>query len=101
MTITGIVKEINAKHVTILYCHDQDCETCGGSGGCNHGFKRKDTTLKARNANDLPLEVGDSVELFLSSRKAIGAGFLVFILPLPEYMKGFFNRRIGTVRTVV
>ncbi len=92
MTITATIKEINAKHITVAYCQDEQCASCGGGGGgCSHGFKQKDTTLKARNVRNLPLQVGDTVELFLSSRKAIGAGFLMFIVPLLLFILFYYT----------
>ena len=89
MNMTATIKDIDEnKNITVLYCQDEECSTCGG--GCSTGFRKKETTLTASNVRGLPLKEGDAVELFISPWKAIKAGFLIFILPLLFFFAFYF-----------
>ena len=87
--MTATIKGIDEnRHVTVKYCEDEECAKC--EGGCSTGFKQKETKLTELNAQDLSLKAGDAVELFVSPRKAIKAGFLILILPLLLFVAFYF-----------
>ena len=72
------------ERATVAEVHDDfitvRCEAeCAGCGGCS---RKKERIFKVRNSRDFWLEVGDTVDIYISSLKAIRAGFLLLILPL-------------------
>jgi len=55
---------------------------CGGCTLCLLGRPESTVAIEAENRRNLPVEIGDIVEIFLSPAKAIRAAFCVLILPL-------------------
>jgi len=78
MIETGTIKEIEGSRVVIGCGDTAGCKTCGGRGFCSV----KERTYDAVNDRNLPLEVGDQVNIHLPSGQTVFAAFLVMIVPL-------------------
>ena len=90
MVERGIVHNIEGDLIT-LSCREE-CASCGG--GCSS--KQKELTLQVRNVHGYTLHQGDRVEYFVSSGKALQAGFMVLILPLILFFVFYLlSRRIS------
>ncbi|HUV06548.1 MAG TPA: SoxR reducing system RseC family protein [Spirochaetia bacterium] len=79
MTAKATILKISTNRVTLRYCEDSGCGSCGA---CSKPIDKKETILEAVNRSGSALKEGDLVEVFLSPWKAVKAGFMVLILPL-------------------
>jgi len=86
MTETGTIKAIDGSRILIGCGDTEGCKTCGGSGFCSV----KERTFEAENNKELPLQVGDSVNIFLPTGQTVFAAFLVMIVPLLLFILFFF-----------
>jgi len=98
MTVTARVEAVRENRIRACYrraadqrvagpreAGPQDSGSTAGCGGCTLcllGRPEAKTTIEAENRRNLPVEVGDTVEIFLSPAKAIKAAFFILILPL-------------------
>lgn len=81
-TVTGIerVDDAGVEIVTIEAAPDR-CESCSSSFCALHK-----SAFTARNTAKLALRVGDVVDVSVPPGRALGAGLLVFILPLAFFV---------------
>ncbi|MCF7929439.1 MAG: SoxR reducing system RseC family protein [Spirochaetales bacterium] len=77
MTEQGTVIKIDDSVITLTCSRSEGCKSCNSSF-CSS----KSRTFQAENTPDLPVQTGDTVEVFLEPWKAVLAGFQVLILPL-------------------
>lgn len=77
MTQMGVVERIDGRTVTVRCGTNPDCGSCESCLGSKKGHE-----FQAENRGGLALDVGDTVEVYVSPSKAIVASFVVFILPL-------------------
>jgi positive regulator of sigma E activity len=83
MTETATVKTISARTL-ILGCEDEEhCLGCTASCGS------RERLFEAANPKKLPLQPGDRVEVYLPRANALGAGLLVFVVPLLLFAAGY------------
>ncbi len=73
------------KQQAVLSCTSTGCTSCAGNSFCNV----KAHTYTALNPQNLEIEPGDEVEVFLPPGKTIFSGFLVLIFPLILFIAGF------------
>ena len=78
MKETATVKTINNRTVVLRCNDDEHCVGCAASGGCG----ARERVYEAENSCGLALVPGDEVVVELPRRSAVGAGMLVFLLPL-------------------
>lgn len=78
MKETATVKTISDRTVVLRCNDDEHCVGCAASTGCG----ARERVYEAENPRGLALEPGDEVVVELPRRSAVGAGALVFLLPL-------------------
>jgi len=84
MTETGIIRDI--KENSIIVAHD------AGSAcfGCmNHECRNKKLFFAADNPKDLPLKIGQTVEVKASTVLAPGQAIMAFLIPILGFISGF------------
>lgn len=84
MKETGIVNKVDGNRVTVGCGAEQSCSSCSG-GNC--GSRKR--LYEAVNVDGLKVEIGDLVEIYLDTRKAVASAFMVFILPLLLFAAGY------------
>lgn len=77
MTEKGKVLEINGTEVTLGFCENEACKSCGG-----HLCNVKEKHYTAENKKGIPLRRGDVVEVFIDPGKTVLASFMLLIVPL-------------------
>lgn len=77
----------------ILACDSQGCKACS-SLFCRPGDRRE---FPAINPERLPLQRSDRVRFYVEPRSAIGAGFIVLIMPLIVFAAMYFA--VGLIRS--
>jgi positive regulator of sigma E activity len=85
MEDSGLVTEISGRNITVELVRGGGCKSCSMQGLC---FK-KSTPAEFRLVSDLPLEVGDRVQLDISPGGRTLASLLIFGLPLLFLFCGF------------
>ncbi|WP_319415934.1 SoxR reducing system RseC family protein [Marispirochaeta aestuarii] len=70
----------------ICSCTTSACKSCSGNSFCNIKIRE----IEALKPGNVPVEVGDTVEIHLPPGKTIFAGFMVMILPLILFGVFFF-----------
>ncbi len=78
MKETATVKTISDRRVVLSCNDDEHCVGCAASAGCGS----RERVYEAENPRDLALVPGDQVVVDLPRRSAVGAGALVFLLPI-------------------
>ena len=73
----GIVTEISDKRIKLSFIDQENCVTCG-----NKFCTIKNKHFFASNPTNLPLDLGDTVEVKVETGSAVSASFLVLIFPL-------------------
>jgi positive regulator of sigma E activity len=84
MVEKAIVRELLAEGA-LVECAS-DCASCHGCGK-----KKPQRLIKAANRRALALSPGDVVDIQISSSRAVGAAFLVLILPLLMFIFFYFG----------
>lgn len=77
MTEKGIITEITGKRIKLSFIDQENCVSCG-SKFCTI----KNKHFFASNPKDLPLDLGDTVEVNVGTSGAVSASFLILIVPL-------------------
>lgn len=78
MTEKALITKIEG-NVAYLKCNTgSGCKSCAGGMFCN--VKNKE--IQAHIIKDVEVQVNDWVEVYIPPAKAVGAGFMVLILPL-------------------
>lgn len=81
---SGIVKAINGNKITV------EIERGGGCKSCSmHGFCMKNVMDEMELSTELPLQVGDRVQLEVSASGRALASLMIFGLPLAFLFAGF------------
>ncbi len=88
MTEITKVVSIDNQEVT-LGCITTSCKACSGNSFCNIQGK----TFTAINTEDLPIRIGDTVDVFLPPGKTIFSGFMVLMFPLLMFLAGLLGVR--------
>ena len=84
MTETGVVRKVVDDRIFV------GCKRNEGCSNCSSAFCAGDETMfEARNTTETDVELGDEVTIYLATRKTIGAGFYVLVLPLLLFAAGF------------
>ncbi len=87
MTERATVQQVSDRDVTVEL---RSLAACGGCTACGGIFgPAKPQTLRAGNPRHLSLHAGDLVEVGFAPGKAVGAGFMVLILPLALFIGAF------------
>ena len=84
MTETARVIRIEGSTATLSCAEHQGCDKCG-SAFCNI----KARTYRASLPDDIVVEEGDQVDVFVPPASAIAAGFRVLILPLILFVAAY------------
>ena len=80
----GTVREVNNDRIVV------GCVRDGGCTNCSSAFCSGDESLfEADNPKSLIIEPGDRVEIYLSTKNTVVAGFVVLILPLVLFAIGY------------
>jgi positive regulator of sigma E activity len=85
MTERATVHQVSERDVTVALRPPE----CGGCSACGIFASRQQQLLRAANPRGLELRPGDRVEVGYPPRRAIGAGFVVLVLPLVLFVMGF------------
>ena len=59
----------------------------------------EDLTFKVKNSRKLPLNIGDSIEIFIEPKSAISLSFFMFIMPLLVFI-GFYSLMGATSQNI-
>jgi positive regulator of sigma E activity len=103
MTEVGIVRKIEGRLVWVAGADREDaqgCASCGSQDSCGScgerseghvgldlfGSRSKERLFTVRNSEALRLRAGDRVEYYVSTGKAVKAGFLVLVLPVLSFL---------------
>jgi positive regulator of sigma E activity len=87
MVTKGIIKEIKESDIFVeMFDAGASCSS-GNCASCSTGGKTK--LIQVINPKDLPLKTGTTIEMNLSSSKALFAAFRVLIVPIMLFMIGF------------
>jgi len=79
----GIVSKIQENIITVNCQISELCASCETVNKCKtYGTKKQTRYFKALNNKNFKLKIDDKVLVYLSPAKTVGAGFLIFILPL-------------------
>ena len=81
----GVVRKIEGNFAFINMRLNSACKTCSAKGVCFTG----DKPLSLKINNDCNLKVGDLIQLELTSKTKLTAGFLLFIFPLLFMVIGY------------
>lgn len=81
----GLVSGVNGRQITVELIRGGGCKSCSMQGLCF----RKSTPAVFHLLSDLPLQVGDSVQLEISPAGRTLASLLIFGLPLLMLFAGF------------
>lgn len=76
MVETATILQIDGERI-VVSCAGERCEGCGSSF-CNVTERR----FPVRNTENVPVKLGDRVELFVPPSKTVAASFVALILPL-------------------
>ena len=82
----AIVTSIGENHQISVTCQTESCANCKGGMFCSV----KGKTFIATNSNDLPLNTGDEVELYLPPGKTVFSGFITLLFPLLLFPLGYY-----------
>jgi sigma-E factor negative regulatory protein RseC len=85
MTERATVHQVSERDVTVALRPP----ACGGCAACGVFASRDQQLLRAANPQGLEVRPGDRVEVSYPPRRAIGAGFVVLVLPLVLFVAGF------------
>ena len=83
---TAFVKKINSDGTVLVRCSTKACQGCKAEMFCNN---KDHTDFLARNDNNLPLQEGQIVNLYLPPAPTILSTLLVFALPLGLFPIGY------------
>ena len=90
MFIENIVKKVNSDKTVVVSCSTSACSSCKAALFCSN---KKHNEFLALNINNLVINEGDIVELFLNPKKTILSLILLFLIPLVIFLISFLFLR--------
>ena len=82
-TVTGLpARDVAEVTVVRKTACGHDCENCAGCGAVDAG------SFTVRAATDIPLAIGDKVEIF-TDQKVLGVAALVYLVPVVLFLVGY------------
>ncbi|MCB5231247.1 MAG: SoxR reducing system RseC family protein [Sphaerochaetaceae bacterium] len=67
-------------------CDTSACQGCKAGAFC----QTKGKSFKAANSNQLPIDIGDMVEIYLPPGKTVFAAFMALLVPLLLFPVGYY-----------
>ncbi len=86
MVEKGIVESIEEGWISVQCSENPYCASCNACESGKDSVKR----LKVKNPDNISIEKGDIVEVYLSPGKSILASFMVFIMPIILFFIFYF-----------
>jgi sigma-E factor negative regulatory protein RseC len=86
----AMVTAIGNNRKISVTCQTESCANCHAGAFCS----TKGKTFLAKNSNELPLKVGDEVELYLPPGRTILAGVITLMVPLMLFPVGYYLPQI-------
>lgn len=80
MTEEGMVLEVRGGMIKVQTIQNEACSYCSIKGACDSMGEAKERLVMAR--NEIGAKAGDRVLLALPRRGVLGAGFLVYMVPI-------------------
>lgn len=96
MTEEGLVRQVAGTMAQVETTQTEACNCCEAKGACSTMGGLKQRVVMAQ--NDAQAGVGDRVLLALPRRGVMGAGFLVYIVPLIALLAGAYLGKLHGVQ---
>jgi len=87
----GIVQKIEDEWTWVLAQRKGACDTCGHKGACHMVDGSDRVVVKARNAAHA--QIGDEVEIFLSTKSHLKTVFMVYMVPVLGLLVGAISAK--------